>query len=314
MDDRIKTITAQKRRIEAKQAELAEKAVALEAKLIEAFGEAGIYGVSSSVLLEEWQPDGYTYGWLAYGFGRLRVGHRTSEDDLADAHSGTPEDERSNSFTPQAECSPKWLVRLLDETTLASLLDNIVGDLTQEEERLDGSLSALRANLASESAKLDAAMAQSLEQTGDETLKGLWCEAVDATHTHTAYGLTRSSRFLESVCATILHEREVELPKDKSMSPLVKACIKSLEWPSDETAVEDVRQLTGGVASICGGIGSLRTHFGTAHEASSHLPPLEASYATFAKNATAAVAIFLISRHMAVAKAPPGGETVDDRS
>ncbi|WP_261529517.1 abortive infection family protein [Burkholderia multivorans] len=66
----------------------------------------------------------------------------------------------------------------------------------------------------------------------------------------------------------------------------------------------DVRQLLGGIHSICGGIGALRTHFGTAHGASSHLPSLDPGYAVFVKQATVAAATFLLNRHQVSPSAP----------
>lgn len=295
MDDRIKALATQKRVIETKQAQQAEKAVALEAKMVEAFGETGVYASSASVILEEW-PDGYTYGWLSYAFGQLRVGHRTSDDDMADTRAGIPEDERTNAYQPLASCSSNWLVRLLDETMIGSLLDDMAAGLDQQEVRIDTTLSALRTVLSAGSATLDAQLAENLERMNSDTLKTRSDELLDAIHLHTGDGLTRSSSFLESVCAEILRERGVALPKDNPISPLVDACIDCLEWP-DRDALEDVKRFFAGVKSICGGIGALRTHFGTAHGASSHRPPLDASYAMFAKNASVAVAIFLIDCH-----------------
>lgn len=312
MDNRIKVLAAQHRRFKAKQAELVEQARALEEELHNAFGEGEVAGASSNVTLEQIGQDEYVYGYLGYGFSGLTACHRTTDDDLADAHHGVPDEARSYSVKPLANCPPEWLERLLDEEILASLLKNIGDRLDEKEGRVDSSLSALRTMLASESAKLDAGMAESLKQMGNETLKRIWDEALDASHLHTADGLTRSSSFLESVCAAILRERRVALPRDKSMSPLLDECVKCLDWP-EKDALSDAKQLFAGVKSICGGIGSLRTHFGTAHGASGHLPPLEASWATLAKNSSAAVAIFLISRHMEGARASPGSETVKDR-
>src|ERR1700722_13891726 len=102
---------------------------------------------------------------------------------------------------------------------------------------------------------------------------------------------------LEAVCTMILTERGAELPADKSLQPLVKACIKCLEWPKSKFALEDVNQLKGGVQSISNAIGSLRTHFGTAHGGAIHLPPLDPEFGILAKNACSTLAIFLLSRH-----------------
>ncbi|MFK4448489.1 hypothetical protein ABH944_008543 [Caballeronia udeis] len=311
MNDRIGTLAAQQRRIEAKKAALIERARTLDAELNRAFDGADIAGVSSNVTLEQIGYDEYTYGYLCYRDGELTVGYRMTDDDVADAHHGVPDDQRSYSVRVLANCSPEWLERLLDEATLESLLGNIAARLCEREGRLDGSLSALQTILAAESAKLDGQMVERLEKTGDDTLQRLFDEAVDVAHLDAADGLTRSSRFLEAVCATILRERGTALPKDKSIVPLLDACVACLDWP-DKVALTDAKQLFAGVKSIAGGIGTLRSHFGTAHGASSHLPSLDASWAMLAKNAAAAVAIFLLSRHRDGTDATPGNATVED--
>lgn len=296
MDDRIKALAAQKRRIEGKQAALLMQVRTLHTDLNSAFGGTTIEGSSDNVNLEQYGLDEYTYGYLAYRAGELIVGYRTTDDDMADQHHGVPEEARGYSLRPLANCTLAWLERLVNEKTFASLFRNIGEQLDAREGRLDGSLAALQAIVAGESAKLDQQMDSSLLQMGDDSLTTNWREALDATHLDPADGLTRSSRFLESVCATILRQRGRELPRDKSLMPLLDACVACLAWP-DSDALDDAKRFFGGVKSICGGVGVLRTHRGTAHGASSHLPPPDASYATLAKNAAAAVAIFLLSRH-----------------
>ena len=308
MDDRIKALAAQHRRNEAKAAALIERARTLEADLNKAFGGADIAGVSSNVTLEQIGYDEYAYGYLCYRDAALTVGYRTTDEDLADGHHGVPDDQRSYSVRQLANCSPEWQERLLNEETLESLLGNIAARLCEREARLDRSLSALHAITEAESAKLDGQMAASLNQAGDATLKRLWSETLDATHLDPADGLARSSRFLESVCATILGARGAALPKDKSIAPLLDACVACLDWP-DKVALADAKQVFAGVKSLAGGIGTLRTHFSTAHGATPHLPPLDAEWATLAKNATAAVAIFLLSRHTAGTELPPSDVT-----
>lgn len=197
-------------------------------------------------------------------------------------------------------CPPHWLERLTAKDVVTSLIRRIGGHgLDDIEGRLDGALASVRALLADESGVIDAEMADSLTTAGDENLHRLWQDAVDATRADSADALTRCSRFLEAVCAKILRERGVALPKDKSMSPLVKACLETLTWPAEKEAEEDVKKLLGGIQSITQGIGALRTHFGTAHGATSHLPPLDPGYAVFVKQATVAAATFLLDRHQA---------------
>jgi hypothetical protein len=313
MDNTVKGLAARHGRIRAKQKALYVKAKQIESELNEAFADTPIYGCSVDVTLEQTGPDDYTYGRLSYASGTGLMGiYRTTGDDQHDEYNGTPEEDRG--YTPKALslCRETWLARLLDEQTVRSLLANIDTRLDERERQVDRSLAALQALLDTESAKLGEHMIASLEQIGNDTLLRNWRDARDATHLQPADGLTRSSSYVESVCAAILRERGADLPKDKSMSPLVDACIRSLQWPTGTHTLNDVKLLTNGLKSICGGIGALRTHFGTAHGATSHLPGLNASYATFANNAAAAVAIFLLARHAESADAASVGDDVGE--
>lgn len=296
MNNSIKALSAQHKRVQAKRATLFKKAYELSSALNEAFG-AGIYASSADTMLSQTGPGEGTYGRLAYDGEELRVLYRTTDEDQQDEAYGISEDERSYHSKPLSSSSPKWLDRLLASSSVDSLLASIRTVPNEGETQVDQSLGALDKLLAAESAEIEAQMTVSLGALNNDTLKRNWSAALDATYLEAADGLTRSSRMLEAVCTTILNERAVELPADKSLSPLLKACIKCLEWPEAAEALNDVNQLRGGVQSICNAVGSLRTHFGTAHGASSHRPPLDLEFGILAKNACATTTIFLLSRH-----------------
>jgi hypothetical protein len=297
MKDSIQALAAQHKRVQAKRSAFYKKAQDLEAALNEAFDGSGIYATSADTTLEETGLAEGTYGRLCYDGDELRLIYRTTDEDLHDEAHGIPDEERGYHSRSLANCPPKWLDRLFAAATLNSLFARIGAVLNQREGQVDQSLEALDKILAAESAEIEAQMAASLTELDNDTLNQNWAAVLDATHLETADGLTRSSRMLETVCTAILNERGVALPADKSLSPLLKACIKCLEWPLAKEAHDDVKQLTGGVQSICNGVGALRTHFGTAHGASSHLPPLDPEFGILAKNACATAAIFLLSRH-----------------
>lgn len=297
MKKSIKALAAQHKRVEAKRDALRERAYALGAELNEAFGEQKIYASSSDTPLEETAPGEGVYGRLCYDGEEIRVLHRTTDEDLEDNALGVPEEERSYSSRPLSLCSAEWLERLLVPRLLDSLIANLAAVLDGREGLVDQSLGTLDKFLAAESADIEAQMSRSLEQAGNGTLSENWAAVLSATHLETADGLARSSRMLESVCAAILLDRGIALPSDKSMSPLVRATLKSLDWPLAKEAQEDVKQLLAGVQSIANAVGALRTHFSTAHGASSHLPPLSPEFGSLAKNACATASIFLLSRH-----------------
>ncbi|KWF00489.1 hypothetical protein WL80_02530 [Burkholderia ubonensis] len=294
MRDLIKARAAQLKRVQTKkeavQASVRELADTLESEL----GHLQVSGESSIVRVEA--PSGVAEPpvELCWRFENHRLSV-IARDETHHAFAGYFE----TTWTAD-QCPEYWLAPLVATDVVTSLIQNIGGDrLDDKEARLDGVLIAVRALLSAESAAIDAEMSESLDDVGDDNLLRLWQDAVDATHVDSADALTRCSRFLEATCAKILRERDVPLPKDKSMSPLVKACLDTLAWPDAKEAEGDVRQLLGGIQSICNGIGALRTHFGTAHGASSHLPPLDPGYAVLVKHATVAAAHFLLNRHQA---------------
>lgn len=306
MKNSIKSLSAQHKRVQAKRSALYEKAQDLAAALNEEFDRTGIYASSADTMLDQTGLGEGTYGRLSYDGEELRAIYRTTDEDLQDEAHGIPEEERGYHVRLLANCPPKWLDRLLAAETVDSLFASIGAELNQREGHVDQSLGALDKLLAAESAEIEEQMAVSLTELNNDTLNQNWAAVLDATHLETADGLTRSSRMLEAVCTAILNERGVQLPADKSLQPLLKACIKNLKWPAAKEALDDLNQLKGGVQSICNAVGSLRTHFGTAHGASSHLPPLDPEFGVLAKNACATVAIFLLSRHK------QSGDTTDD--
>ncbi|MBN3831918.1 abortive infection family protein [Burkholderia sp. Ac-20344] len=306
MKNSIKALAAQHKQIQAKKAALYEKAVKLEADLNAAFGHGQIYAIGENTPLELEAPGEGTYGHLYYDGEELRVHFRHTDEDLHDDSLGITEDEHGYRSRALSDIDPKWLDRLFAPEQLESLFANLGAELNRREGQVDRSLAVADSILTTESAELAAQMSATLASIGNEVLTKNWGDVVDGTHLETADGLTRSSRMLESVCAWILSQRGIELPDKKTMPTLIKACLDALAWPEPGEAALDVRQLTGGVQSIANAVGTLRTHFGTAHGSSSHLPPLDPAFAILAKNACATVAIFLIDRHKHGGQAPAG--------
>ncbi|PFH12721.1 abortive infection family protein [Burkholderia sp. JKS000303] len=308
MDKPINALLAQRQRLEQKAVVLLERVETLIADLTAAVGQHAISAVSDIANLDHWGEDDWVYGRLHFADGRLSVDFRYSGDDQADDYHGVEMDCRPWQRVDLTTCDPVWREKMMEDAILASLFKQIAEQFGARETRIDGSLAAVKKVIEDESTVIDAEMTSSLAAVGDENLGRLWQDAVEATHHDTADALTRCSRFLEAVCVKVLRERGVELPDDKSMGPLVKGCQKSLDWPDSRELKGDVEQMLGGIRSICGGIGALRTHFGTAHGASSHLPPLDRGYAVFVKQATVAAATFLLDRHQASPPATRGDD------
>ncbi|MBN3829618.1 abortive infection family protein [Burkholderia sp. Ac-20384] len=297
MNNTIKALAAQHKEIQAKKAALYEKAKRLGDDLNAAFGKDEIYASGDDTMLEYDAPDEGVYGRLCYDGEEIRVLFRHTDDDLQDYAMGTTEDQRSYRSKTLANCSQTWIDRLLAPEQLQSLLANLGAELNKRQGQVDQSHAELDGILAADSGEIEAQMTTSLSELNNEAVTKNWQAALDATHQDTADALTRATTMLESVCTAILIERGVSLPKDKSLSPLLKACVNSLNLPKLPELQPDLKQLLGGVTSICGGAAALRTHFGTAHGASTNFAPLDAAFGILAKNTCAAAAIFLIDRH-----------------
>ena len=297
MEHTIKGLGAKLNHVQRKRKSLVEEVQKFEEALKEAFGDTEIFGISSDVTLEQIGFDEYLYGRLSYGRDTgLTVAYRTTSDDIYDGAHGTPVEERTYTVKELSICPAVWLEKLFDKS-LSSLLENLNAKIDEMDGRADQSLVALEKILAAESAEIDAEMVETLKQYGSDSLGKSWSTVLTAVNLDTTDSLTRSSSFLESVCKKILNDRGVEFPQKKTMAVLIDECLKCLEWHSTMEA-EDVKKITGGLKSIALGISSLRTHFGTAHGASSDQDQLEVSYARLSKNTCASVAIFLLSRHM----------------
>ncbi|GAB7535737.1 abortive infection family protein [Burkholderia sp. 3C] len=301
MRNLIKDRAARLRRIEGKEANIRKMAREFVAALREEMDDLNVSGSSRSVLVAH--PDGgkgmSIPAWLNYSDGGVVVVYQP-EGTVLWEEPGPPWATDGWCWTYLDDCRTDWLQQLLDPDVIASLIDSLGGDdIGAREVKIDETLASVQAALSIETAAIDTEMVASLVTAGDDNLSRLWREAVDATNQDSADALTRCSRFMEAVCSTILRERGMVLPRDKSMSPLVKTCLETLAWPAEKEAEEDVRKLLGGIQSITQGIGALRTHFGTAHGANSHLPPLDRGYAVFVKQATVAAATFLLDRHQA---------------
>ena len=296
MRDKIQALAAQHRRVEVKQGELIAGARSFLAELNEAIGDAKIHGASDYVTLSELVPGEYVYGYLAYFVSDLHVCTRTTYDDSQEED--LPEENRGGFRMERLDDVPfDYLESLLTEATFASLLQSIAANFKVREARVDTSLSRLQAILETESTKLEEQLGDSLQAFGSAPLQDNWDATLDAHHLHPADGVTRSSSFVEAVCAEILRARDVPLPNQEKMRYLIETVIANLAWTEDAQLRDDVKRIMSGVSTLCQGIAALRTHYGSAHGTSTHLPRLDPAFAALAKNAGAAVAIFLLARH-----------------
>jgi hypothetical protein len=111
--------------------------------------------------------------------------------------------------------------------------------------------------------------------------------------------ITSACSTVESVCKCILDDMGKEYPAKQDIRGLVTEVSKHLnlspgreDLPSEWAA--DIKQILGGLASVTGGIGALRTHAGDAHGRGKRKVPVDARVARLAIHAASTVSLFFI--------------------
>ena len=78
--------------------------------------------------------------------------------------------------------------------------------------------------------------------------------------------ITAACAILESLFKAYIEDNpEIEMPSDQSVGPLWKVLRKHIGFDPAAIEDDDMKKILTGMASIVDGIGSLRTHIGTAH-------------------------------------------------
>jgi len=80
-----------------------------------------------------------------------------------------------------------------------------------------------------------------------------------------AAAITAACSILEALFKVYIEDNGIEMPADQSLKPLWKAASKHLGLDPAAIEDDDVKKVLSGLNSVVDGIGSLRTHTGSAH-------------------------------------------------
>ena len=113
-----------------------------------------------------------------------------------------------------------------------------------------------------------------------------------------------AKEYVETICRTILKERNVDLPADDDMPALVRTTLNSLPIVPDDIDRGDhtertIRVLINNLASMGRSMAELRNAFGTGHGKEATHRGLEAPHARLAVNVATAVGVFFFEIHQA---------------
>lgn len=108
--------------------------------------------------------------------------------------------------------------------------------------------------------------------------------------------ITASSAIIEALCKTYIQTFSLEMPSKQTISPLWKSVQTHLGLSIDSTLEEDQKKIRQGLVSIVDGIGSYRTHIGSAHGRGIQSPEIEIFDARLAVNASHTLVMFIMER------------------
>jgi hypothetical protein len=109
-----------------------------------------------------------------------------------------------------------------------------------------------------------------------------------------AAAVTASCALLESLFKVFIAEEHLQLPSDKSIKPLWNVVRKNLKLEPEKQQNDDVRAVLVGLGSVVEGLGSLRTHKGSAHGHETQKYKVKPRHARLTSHAAFTVATFVI--------------------
>lgn len=111
-----------------------------------------------------------------------------------------------------------------------------------------------------------------------------------------------AKELVETVCKTILKERNIAITGNEDLPKLVKETAKELKLtpsdiPDDAKASESIKRLLSNLATITNGVAELRNSYGTGHGKDAKSKGLRPRHAKLAVGAASTLAIFLVETH-----------------
>lgn len=111
-----------------------------------------------------------------------------------------------------------------------------------------------------------------------------------------------AKELIETICKTILFEREQEVDNSLELPKLVKLTVKELKLtpddiPNEAKARDNIKLILSNLATITNGIAELRNSYGTGHGKDSKAKGLSSRHAKLAVGAASTLAVFLLETH-----------------
>ncbi len=111
-----------------------------------------------------------------------------------------------------------------------------------------------------------------------------------------------AKELIETICQTILTERQIEIDKNWDLLQLLKQTTKQLNLtpegiPDEAKASKTIKSILGSLTTVVQGIGELRNQYGSGHGKKASFKGLTARHAKLSVGAASTLAIFLLETH-----------------
>jgi hypothetical protein len=106
--------------------------------------------------------------------------------------------------------------------------------------------------------------------------------------------VTAACAIIEALCKVYIQERNLETPSKQTIKPLWAVVQKGLGLDPGSVADQDLQRILSGLSSIVDGVGSFRTHAGSAHGHGPSIYPVEGRHARLAVHAAHSLVTFVL--------------------
>lgn len=136
---------------------------------------------------------------------------------------------------------------------------------------------------------------QDLIRDGDfSALEIEFQRAIETINSDPPAAVTAACAIIESLCKVYIEDENLEMPKKATIKNLWGVVQKNLGLDPKSMEDDDLTRILGGLASIVDGIGSIRTHAGSAHGRGRKSYRLAARHARLAIHSAHTLAAFII--------------------
>lgn len=146
-------------------------------------------------------------------------------------------------------------------------------------------------------APIDELVGDQAETLNATSIEQAWAKALDRRHSDPEGAITSARTMLESVCKTILDDREVAYKESDDLPRLYRKVSASLGIAPSNHTEEQFKAILGGCATVVQELGSLRNRVSDSHGPGRVAYKPAPRHAALAVNLAGSMALFLMQTH-----------------